>query len=130
MPHLLATAGRTLGKQYIINRVGISLRSPGLMKNVVRHLMTTGEENLGFTSHLKPSAQNIKRSNTTPKPHTNYSFHSSICLWTTPQRSLRELWDLFSNGMNKTAPCDHSSNYSGEKLAEYQSLHHFPATSF
>lgn len=60
MLHLLANAGRTLGKWYIINRVGISLRSPGLMKNAVRHLMTTGEENLGFTSRLKLSMQNIK----------------------------------------------------------------------
>lgn len=58
--HLLATARRILGKQYIINRVGILLRSPGLMKNAIRHLMTTGEENLGFTSHLKPSMQNRK----------------------------------------------------------------------
>lgn len=60
MLHLLATTGRILGKQYIINRVGILLRSPGLTKNAIRHLMTTGEENLWFTSHLKGSMQNIK----------------------------------------------------------------------
>lgn len=60
MQHLLVTAGRTSGKQDIINRVGISPRSPGLMKNAIRHLMTTGEENLWFTSHLELSTQNIK----------------------------------------------------------------------
>lgn len=60
MLHLLATAGRTSGKRYIINRAGISRRSPGLMKNAIRHLMTAGEENPGFTSHLKLSTQNIK----------------------------------------------------------------------
>lgn len=55
MLQLLATAGRTLGKQNRINQVGISLRPPGLMKNAMRHLMTTGEEKLRFTSHLKLS---------------------------------------------------------------------------
>lgn len=81
MLHLLVTAGRTLGKQDIINRVGISPRSHGLVKNAIRRLMTTGEENLRFSSRLELSTQNIKPVTATPKPRTNYALSFSICLW-------------------------------------------------
>lgn len=58
---LLTTAGTSAGRQHVINQGGISPRSPCLTKNATRRVMTTGEENLVFTSHLKVGMQNRKQ---------------------------------------------------------------------
>lgn len=130
MPRLLITAGRTSGKQDIINRAGISPRSPGLMKDAMRHLMTTGEENLRVYISFGAEHTEYKASQRHPQaPHELCSplFHLPLDV---PQSSLHQLWELLLNEVNGTAPCDHSTDCSGEKLAEYGSLCHFTTAAF